>query len=295
MSPLLTQLLERCVFPDSASVCCAVSGGPDSLSLLALATASGRSVTAVHVDHGLRPGSAGDADVVAKAAHRFGAKFVAEKVNVEPGANLEARARAARYSVLPSGCLLGHTADDQAETILLNLMRGAGLSGLAGMDKARRPMLQLRRAETHALCRELDLEPVRDETNSSPQFRRNRVRAELLPLLDDIAERDVVEIVARQAELLQEDNRLLDSLAAELDPTDAKQIAAAPLPLAVRALRAWLRRSTDDELHPPSAAAVMRVLEVAKGNAVACEIEGGIRVSRRHQHLRVEADRPAAK
>src|SRR5205085_8899120 len=125
---LTAALLGRCVFPGAGTVVtCAVSGGADSLALLVLAVGAGCEVTAVHVDHGLREGSAAEADLVRAAAARFGAGFVAERVMVAPGANLEARARAARYGVLPADVLTGHTADDQAETVLLNLLRGAGL------------------------------------------------------------------------------------------------------------------------------------------------------------------------
>ncbi|MCB1016512.1 MAG: 7-cyano-7-deazaguanine synthase, partial [Acidimicrobiales bacterium] len=93
---------------------CAVSGGPDSLALLALAVAAGLEVTAVHVDHGLRPGSGREAEVVEAAAERFGARFSARRVTVVEGPNLEARARAARYAALPPDACTGHTADDQA-------------------------------------------------------------------------------------------------------------------------------------------------------------------------------------
>ena len=142
----LSGLLARCDFPAAGTdVTCAVSGGADSLALLVLATHAGCRVTAVHVDHGIRPGSAGEAEVVRAAAERFGADFRAEAVAVVPGPNLEARARAARYGVLPPDVLTGHTADDQAETVLLNLARGAGLDGLAGMAPARRPLRRLRR------------------------------------------------------------------------------------------------------------------------------------------------------
>src|SRR5690606_19512117 len=92
--PLVDELLGRCSFAVAGTpVVCAVSGGADSLALLVLATAAGCDVTAVHVDHGLRPGSDREADVVASAAERFGARFRAEKVDVAPGPNLEARAR----------------------------------------------------------------------------------------------------------------------------------------------------------------------------------------------------------
>ena len=114
----VADLLPRCSFPPpGAALFCAVSGGADSLALLVLAVAARCDVTAIHVDHGLRPESAGEAAVVAEAAALLGARFVAEKVSVRPGPNLEARARAARFSVLPDGVATGHTMDDQAETI----------------------------------------------------------------------------------------------------------------------------------------------------------------------------------
>lgn len=286
MDRLVTELLDRCRFPATGSeLVCAVSGGPDSLALLALARSAGHDVVAVHVDHGLRPGSGEEAAVVAAAAGRFGARFRAERVEIGPGPNLEARARAARRDVLGPHALTGHTADDQAETVLLSVLRGAALDGLAGFDPATRPLRLLRRTETEGLCEHLGLDPVRDPTNLDPSFRRNRVRHELLPLLAEVAERDLVPVLARQAELLRDDALLLDSLAASLDPTDAAALAAAPLPIARRAVRRWLRAG--DERHPPSAATVERVLAVARGDAVACEAEGGRRVARREGRLRL--------
>jgi len=267
-------------------VTCAVSGGADSLALLVLAVAAGCRATAVHVDHGLRPGSAAEAEVVRAAAAGLGAGFRAERVEVGPGPNLEARARSARYAVLPADVLTGHTADDQAETVLLNLLRGAGLDGLAGMASAgRHPILSLRRRETAELCRAAGLEPVADPSNDDPAHRRNRVRHELLPLLDAIAERDVAPVLARQAGLLREEAALLDGLASALDPADALTLAAAPVPLARRALRQWLSTGCD---HPPDSAAVERVLAVARGDARAAEVGGGRRVARTGQRLRIE-------
>jgi tRNA(Ile)-lysidine synthase len=244
-------------------------------------------VTAVHVDHGLRRGSVAEADVVADAAGRFGAAFRAESVRVEPGPNLEARARAARFGVLPPDVLTGHTADDQAESVLINLLRGSGLDGLAAMRPGRHPLLRLRRAETHALCADLGLRPVRDPSNSNLAARRNRIRHEVLPLLDAVAERDVAAVLARQADLLRDDAELLDLLAAEIDPTDARALTAAPRALARRAVRRWLA-----DPYPPDAATVERVLAVARGEAVACELAGGRRVARTSGRLRVDAGAP---
>ncbi|HEX2041566.1 MAG TPA: tRNA lysidine(34) synthetase TilS [Acidimicrobiales bacterium] len=282
---LAAELLARTTFPPTGTaVTCAVSGGADSLALLILAVAAGCRTTAVHVDHCLRAGSAAEADVVRAVAEAFGAGFRAERAPVEPGPNLEARARAARYAVLPADVLTGHTADDQAETVLLNLVRGAGLDGLAGMGPEGHPLLALRRTETRALVAACGLTPVEDPSNADPSFRRNRVRAELMPLLDAIAERDVAAVLARQARLLGEEARLLDELAAALDPTDARALAAAPAPLARRAVRRWL---VTGRPHPPSSAAVERVLEVARGRARATEVDDGRRVSRRGGRLRI--------
>jgi tRNA(Ile)-lysidine synthase len=277
-------LLRRCSFPPAGTaVVCGVSGGADSLALLALATAAGCDVTAVHVDHGARPEAAdAEAAVVAAAAARFGAAFRAVAVDVERGPNQEERWRDARRDALGPGALTGHTADDSAETVLLNLLRGAGLDGLAGIRPGpTKPILALRRAETVQLCHDLGLDPVEDPTNTDPAFRRNRVRHELVPLLDAIGQRDVVALLLRQAALLRDDADLLDDLAAALDPTDARALSAAPAPLARRAVRRWL--TTD---HPPDSATVERVLAVARCEAKACELPGGGRVERTDMRLR---------
>jgi tRNA(Ile)-lysidine synthase len=279
---MVARLAARCRFPASRAVSCAVSGGPDSLALLVLARHVGLEVTAIHVDHGLRPGGEAEAGVVADAARRFGAAFESRTVRVAPGANLEARAREARYRALPEGVLTGHTADDQAETVLLHLLRGGGLDALAGMPTPRRPLVELRRRETAELCDALSLVPVDDPTNADRRFRRNRIRLEVLPLLDDVAERDVVPLLARAAELARADVDLLDELAAAYDVTDAAVLAAAPLPLARRAVRRWLRLE-----HPPDSATVDRVLRVASGEARATEVGGGRRVERSGGRLRL--------
>lgn len=271
-------MLDRCTFPAAGTeAVAAVSGGADSLALLALAVEADLRVTAVHVDHGLRPGSADEADVVRDVAASLGAGFRSERVAVGAGPNLEARARAARRAVLPPGAMTGHTADDQAETLLLNLVRGTGLDGLVGMRPGpTKPILALRRIETHALCATRGFVPVDDPSNDDPVHRRNRMRHEVLPLLDGVAGRDVAALLARTASLLADDAALLDALAAEIEPTDARTLAAAPPALARRAVRHWL---TVDG-YPPDAAAVERVLAVARGEIRATEVAEGMRVQR---------------
>jgi hypoxanthine phosphoribosyltransferase len=257
---------------------------------LVLAVAAGCDVTAVHVDHGLRPGSAAEAEVVADAARRFGASFASRTVSVPPGPNLEARARDARLRALPPGSATGHTMDDQAETVLVNVLRGAGADGMAGMRPGpRHPLLRLRRAETRALCDALGLRPVSDPSNEDPSFVRNRIRHELLPLCAAVAGRDPVPVLARQAGVLRDEVELLDTLATEAvpDPADARALTRAPRPLARRALRQWLRDAVATG-HPPSLAEVDRVLEVARGVVRGTEVTGGRRVRRSAGRLRVE-------
>lgn len=286
-SVAMPELLANCTFPaPGTDVVCAVSGGADSMALMILAIEAGCRVTAVHVDHRLRACSHTEAEVVAAAAVRFGASFASKTIHVATGPNLEARAREARYAVLPDDVMTGHTADDQAETMLLNLMRGASSSGLAAMRPGlRRPILALRRSTTARLCAAFDVIVVDDPSNRDTAFLRNRVRHELLPAMNALAQRDLVPVLTRQAGLLRDDADLLDELAAAIDPTDAKQLAAAPLPLARRAVRRWL--ATD---HPPDAATVDRVLRVADGSASGCDIGSGRRVERSRQRLRLLGD-----
>jgi tRNA(Ile)-lysidine synthase len=289
--PSIDTVLGRCTFPPAGTaVTCAVSGGADSVALLALAVATGCRVTAVHVDHGLRVGSAEESNVVRAIAEHLGADMRAVAVHVDHGPNLEARARRARYAVLPADVMTGHTADDQAETVLVNLLRGAGSAGLSGMRPGhRRPLLALRRTDTVAvaepIARAAGVSLVDDPSNQDTRHLRNRVRHDLLPRLDAAAQRDLTPVLVRQADLLRDESDLLDQWASTLDPTDARALATAPVPLARRAVRTWL---TGD--HPPDAATVERVLAVARGDAAACDIGAGRSVRRSHQRLAIHAD-----
>lgn len=209
------------------------SGGPDSLALVAAAgwvgERQGLDVRAVVVDHGLQPASAQVALDATDACQALG--LDAEVVRVEVGreGGLEAAARSARYEALEAAAtvagapavLLGHTRDDQAETVLLRLARGSGARSLSAMTARtglwRRPFLGLPRASVHAAARDV-LEPLgrqawSDPHNDDPSFARVRVRALLADLSADLGP-GVVLGLARSADLLRDDADLLDDLAA---------------------------------------------------------------------------------
>ena len=284
-------LLARCTFPaPGTAVACGLSGGPDSAALVALATAAGLEVTAWHVDHGLRPSASADAEAAQAIAARFGAGFELRRVCVEPGPNLEARARAARYGALPADVLVGHTADDRAETVLFNIGRGAGLAGAAAPHAGvGRPLLGLRRFETHAVCEQLDLPTVRDPMNDDLSFARVAIRIEVIPALAKALGRDPVPLLNRHAELASQALAVIAELAAELDPASAAELAAAPRAVAAEALRRWISETAGSN---PSAASIDRVLEVAAGRVIATEITGGHRVARSTGRLRIEPHQP---
>jgi len=283
----------------AAPVIVACSGGADSVALLALTADAGLEPIAVHVDHGLRPASAHEWRHVADVASGLGARFDARAVEIEADSNVEERARDARYAALEAArvehgaahVLVAHTADDQAETVLLNVLRGAAGSGLAGMAARRgtlvRPLLGLRRRETVAICEALGLAVLHDPMNDDEAFRRIAVRRRVLPMLEDVAGRDLVPVLVRQAELLRADSEFLDDLAREAWPgpagPDARALAALPPVLARRALRCWLGPP------PPSLGEVTRVLTVAAGEHRSTELSGGRTVRRTAGRLRIDA------
>jgi len=214
-----------------ATVVVACSGGADSTALLAAtvfeARRAGWRVVGATVDHGLQPGSAEVADqVVARMAAMGADETLTARVQVE-GAGLgpEAAARRARYAVLEQvrehvgadAVLLGHTRDDQAETVLLGLARGSGGRSLAGMrrefDHYRRPLLDLARDDTVTACQVEGLQVWEDPHNADPGFTRVRVRRTLLPLLEAELGPGVAETLARTAGQLRVDMDFLDDLA----------------------------------------------------------------------------------
>jgi tRNA(Ile)-lysidine synthase len=219
--------------PGDALVLVACSGGADSLALAAaaafVAPRLGLRVGGVTVDHGLQPGSAERAAGVAALLGQLGLDPVRSvAVTVPPsgwGSGPEAAARAARYHALDAAArdyraaavLLGHTLDDQAETVLLGLARGSGGRSLAGMPARRgcyrRPLLAVRRAATRAACTELGLEPWQDPHNSDFRYARARVRHQALPALETALGPGVAEALARTASQLRADAECLDELA----------------------------------------------------------------------------------
>jgi tRNA(Ile)-lysidine synthase len=282
-------------------VAVAVSGGADSLALLhalrVLAGPRGWRLAVLTVDHGLRPGSAADAAFVADHAKALG--LPARLLGLAPadleahrGAGPEAAARAARYRALwPAadalGCrwlATGHTLDDQAETVLLQLLRGAGPDGLAGMavrsGRLLRPLLDVRRAQTRACCAAAGLAWREDPTNATDGPLRNRVRRRLLPLLEELRPGATVAL-ARTAALAADERDWLDPVvAAALDAAtrpaggvrgtpegcpggsggvtvDPETLANLPVALARRVVRAAARRAGEAV---PDAAATDRRL-----------------------------------
>ena len=220
----------RAVLPSHRFVLVACSGGADSVALAAAvafeAPRAGVRAGLVTVDHGLQPGSAVRAERLAAVGYELGFDPVEiVPVSVGTAGGPEAAARAARYaaldaaaSALDAAVLLGHTLDDQAETVLLGLGRGSGPRSLAGMrvedGRYVRPLLGLRRATTAAACAALGLEPWDDPHNTDPAFQRARIRGEVLPLLEDVLQGGVAEALARTAALLQDDLDALDAWAA---------------------------------------------------------------------------------
>ncbi|MEU4420028.1 tRNA lysidine(34) synthetase TilS [Actinoplanes sp. NPDC024001] len=218
----------RGALPPDGLVLIACSGGADSLALASAAQFVSRGrVGLITVDHGLQEGSDRRARSVAAWARDAGFDPVRiETVSVAglPGGP-EAAARTARYAALSTAAaelgaaavLLGHTRDDQAETVLLALARGAGPRGLAGMPASRgvfrRPLLDVSRAETRKACAALGLAPWEDPHNTDPAYARSRVRASVLPALVDALGPAVLDNLARTATLLAEDTAALDALA----------------------------------------------------------------------------------
>lgn len=261
----LVQAVEACLAEQDRRLLVACSGGPDSLALARAVVHVGRRrglpVAAVVVDHGLQPSSSGQAAAAGSALTALGyAEVTVRTVTVvATGSGPEADARTARYRALEevaavggATVLLGHTRDDQAETVLLGLARGSGARSLAGMatrsgpgGRWLRPLLGLPRALTEQTCVENDLVAWRDPHNTDPSFARVRVRQSVLPTLEAELGPGIAEALARTAALARDDADLLDALAAEADPGTARLacglLVEQPPALRRRLIGRWLR------------------------------------------------------
>ena len=252
----LTRTAVREVLPDlrDGGGLVGLSGGPDSLALAAAAAFEARRagvrLGAVVVDHGMQPGSEAAAAGAAAAATALGlAPVLVRRVVVGSEGGPEAAARAARYAAFEAAMeetgatrvLLGHTLDDQAETVLLGLARGSGPDAIAGMRRDAppylRPFLGLRRATTLSACADQGLDPWHDPMNRSALHPRVRLRSTALPVLEEAIGPGVAEALARTAAQVQEDAAALDALAAELAP-DLAELAEGGIALPVAALAA---------------------------------------------------------
>jgi len=275
----------------------AFSGGADSLGLLALLArlpAERRpALEAIHVDHGLRPDSAAAAARALEAAGRLGVPARCVRVEVRGRGGLEAAARTARYRALAREAAgrpiaTAHTLDDQAETVLLRLVRGAGLRGVSGMRaRARiagaqilRPLLGVRRAALHRVVRALELPVVEDPSNADRRFARNRLRAEVIPPLERLAP-GAIPAIARFAELAAADERYLARRAERLVGGEAAvpvaRLLAMPLALRRRVVRERIERAGG---RPPAAVRVQEVLRLlARGRDGELHLPGGVLVS----------------
>jgi tRNA(Ile)-lysidine synthase len=285
-------------------VLAACSGGQDSLALAAalafVAPRAGLRAGAVTVDHGLQEGSAARAASVAATLRDLGLDPVRlVTVSVAGPGGPEAAARAARYAALEKAAadtgavavLLGHTLDDQAETVLLGLARGSGPRSLAGMPPRRglfvRPLLGVRRSVTAAACAALGLQPWADPHNADRRFARVRVRLDALPALEAALGPGVAEALVRTADQLRDDAEVLEQIAASERERDDCPMSAASLAVLPGAVRTRVLRSAALEAGCPAGALtaghVGRIEELVTDwhGQRGVDLPGGVRAARR--------------
>jgi tRNA(Ile)-lysidine synthase len=319
------------MFEPGDLVLVACSGGPDSICLLHTLHRVRRllriKLAVFHFDHRLRPDSAEDAAYVERQAGRLGLSFVLREALGEPrkGQSVEAWARLARYAALTSAATevgaaraaVGHTLDDQAETVLLGLVRGGGLEAAAGMPPvaslpplgfpASRPLIETTREEVRAFCRSLRLRPREDPTNRDPRFLRNRIRHQMLPLLERELDRDLRGTLARTAENVRGDVEYLEGLASQAAGTlvevrdeeiriEAAGLVALPTPIGARVVRQAVRLAGavwGEWGADVGAAHIGSVLELATGRTGRrVDLPGDLVAERRREYVRISRSSP---
>ena len=282
------------------AVICAVSGGADSMALLwgmrLLKEKLGIRVEAAHFNHNLRgEESMRDAEFVRSFCEFHDIPLHLGEGNVVPGPKgLEAAARDARYAFLRSlnGTIAtAHTADDNAETVLMHLLRGTGLRGLGGVTPKSegliRPMLDVTRAEVERFLHENYIRHVEDSSNLGDEFLRNRLRHHVMPLLR--RENPSIAVgLSTAAQRIREDASLLDGLASELDPKDVAALRDAPGPLRRRAIEGLLR---ENGFHEPSAGHIRQAEAVVFSDRPSARVTlGGVTLLRHYDRLEVRRD-----
>jgi tRNA(Ile)-lysidine synthase len=326
LEDIATILREHCRLEASALVLVGVSGGPDSLCLMHVLRALGHRLIVAHVDHQLRAESAVEAAAVQQAAESLDLPYVVQRLDVREharskGLSIEAAARDQRYAFLfaearrrsAQAVAVGHTADDQVETVLMHLIRGAGIVGLKGMSYRSmlrpfdaaipliRPLLGTWRRETVEYCRSYSMAPVHDRSNDSMEYFRNRVRHELIPALESHNPR-VREAIWRMAETLASDLALVEERVADawrqavLRQTrtfvcfDAAELVAQPLALQRRlVLAAGQQLLPDFEI---GFAALERAAGfISKATSSRLALGGGLTVSREAEAIYVSLGR----
>ena len=300
--------------PDEGRFLVAVSGGADSLGLAWAAQfvlpRAGFEVEGVVVDHGLQDNSAEVAETAKATLEQIGMPATIVRVEVDGTANVELRARDARYEALrvlahdrdAIGVLLGHTLDDQAETVLMGLARGSGPASIQGMEAVSglwwRPFLGLSRETTQQVCRDVGMTWWDDPHNTDRRFLRPRLRHEVMPLLEDTMGPGVAEALARTARLLRQDNEVLDKLAkkvgwalgdgVELGMIPVDRLVAEPAAVATRVIRFVASQVLGTSLSAAHTEEVLRLVTDWKGQGP-IDVPGG-RVERQEGILRFIPD-----
>ena len=295
-------LLEKLEAGDNVLV--AVSGGADSLALANVVLLESKALAirplAVTIDHQLQNSSAAQAEKVARQLTEMGyEKVFIEKVIVTTEAGLEAGARSARYKALAQCAektnavkiFLGHTRDDQAETVLLGLSRGSGARSLSGMAQVNgkyvRPFLSITRQETEQACKDLGLEFWNDPHNFDTEFTRVKIRREILPLMESKLGPGISAALARSASLLRDDADALDDLAAteishlNLADIDCEYLAALPRAIRTRILRSavYACGAPEGSISADHVAAIEALVTSWRGQG-ALALPGGVKVER---------------
>ena len=293
----------------------AVSGGADSLALAYALSVEAEKlairVIGVTVDHQLQSTSSEQAQKVVKQLSEFGVKCHVKKVTVDIKEGLEASARKVRYEAINEvvkqenavAVFLGHTKDDQAETVLLGLARGSGTRSLSGMahhnGKYVRPLLEITRIQNEDFCKEVGLDYWNDPHNQDSQFARVRVRNEALPILEKTIGPGISGALARSAHLLRDDADALDHWAKReeihLDLEDLDCLHLETLP---RAIRTRILRTAIYAAGAPSGSvsadhiSAVEALITAWGGQSALNLPGGVKVERISGRLSLSQHRP---